>query len=135
MARKRYIKVPEDIQAINPATRKPLLDQTGNVADPIKFGPSMIDLLLSNKSWIVTREKINQANDIEAAILAPVDGYIELDDKDWQELAKLADAPGMEGIHARQLAPFLNAIADAQTAIGPASVKPVTPVSPDSARA
>lgn len=121
----RYIKIPSPITCIDPVTKKPLVSLQDNddktnatvVTTTLSFAEFMLQAVVAGITG--SREKWNQANELEQLILNAKDDLLILTETQWGVLSAACDKPLMSGAAARQFAPFLNCVCGADT------VKPV----------
>jgi hypothetical protein len=110
----KYVKVPDPVIILDPASKRPLVDETGE-PKPI-FMLDVVTRLLFNEAWGSNYRSIKAALDIDKAF-STSNKVVELDDFGWQKLKELAEDPkagyGFNPLIMPQLFIFLEAIVEA----------------------
>lgn len=104
----KYVKVPEAVV---------LTGYNGEKGETIQFRDFLQRSLLNDQKFGSSYELLRAARKIEEA-LAQANGYLQLEDADWQVLREIAQTPTAGNyqtstVVARQLVPFLDAIVQA----------------------
>lgn len=112
MAKRRFIRVPDPIQLVNPDTGEPLSE-----VEPVSLLQFVRKGLLHDPRWMASADAVQAAADVVAALRAAEGGLAELDGDDFDRYLKpVLEAPqGGFGAYLRveivtQLLPFIRAL-------------------------